>query len=83
MTQIIKIKDLPNVLSVDELLEVKGGLLDNNLLCSVFGTGVKCTVEGSGVCTVEGSGIIIKDPDKPDPNPNPLPDPGPVIGRDD
>lgn len=49
-------------MSVDELMEVKGGVLDNNKLCSLTGAGFKCTAEGSGICTVEGSGIIVKDP---------------------
>lgn len=74
MKSIVNISDLPNELSIDELLEVKGGLVDNNKLCSIFNSAVKCTVAGSGLCTVAGSGIII---DQPVPNPEPTPGPLP------
>lgn len=81
MKPIVKISDLPNVLSVEELMEVKGGLLDNNRICAVIGNGVKCVNPGSGFCPVEGSGIICKDAGAgliiPNPNPNPNPDPNP------
>jgi hypothetical protein len=73
MKSVVQISDLPNVLSVDELMEVKGGLVDNNKICSLIGSAVKCTVAGSGMCTVAGSGIIIQQP-----APNPTPTPGPV-----
>lgn len=73
MKSIVSIAELPNVLSVDELMEVKGGLVDNIQLCSLVGSAVKCTVAGSGVCTVAGSGIIVKQPE-PNPNPGPVKD---------
>lgn len=73
MKSVVQISDLPNVLSVDELMEVKGGLVDNNKICFLIGAAVKCTVAGSGMCTVAGSGVIIQQP-----APNPTPTPGPV-----
>lgn len=73
MKSVVQISDLPNVLSVDELMEVKGGLVDNNKICSLIGAAVKCTVAGSGMCTVAGSGVIIQQP-----APNPTPTPGPI-----
>lgn len=82
MKPIVKISDLPNVLSIDELMEVKGGLLDNNKVCLLLGIGVKCVNPGSGVCTVEGAGIICSGSGSgvvlpnPDPHPTPGPDPG-------
>lgn len=77
MKAILCISDLPNKLNIEELMEVTGGLADNNDICALIGTGVKCTANGSGICTVEGSGIIIP---KPDPSPGPDPITGPVKG---
>lgn len=75
MKSIINISDLPNSLELEELMEVKGGLVDNNKICSLIGSAVKCTVAGSGMCTVQGSGIIIQ---QPSPNPTPAPTVPPI-----
>lgn len=78
MKPIVKISDLPNVLSIDELMEVKGGLLDNIKICALIGDGVKCNKSGSGICTVAGSGLCpVAGSGLIDPNPNPNPDPNP------
>lgn len=81
MNNQLSLSEIPCDLSVDELLEVKGGLGDNNKICSLFGCAVRCTVAGSGICTVAGSGIIITTPTGPDTdtgggNQDPTPDPG-------
>jgi len=82
MKQIIKISDLPNLMDVEELMEVKGGFVDNNKICSLIGSAVKCTVQGSGLCTVAGSGILEPTPTpQPDPEPVPVPDPIPAEPR--
>lgn len=47
---------IPSTLSLDDLLEVKGG---------GDGITVECKVPGSGICLVVGSGVI----NPPDPNP--------------
>lgn len=48
MNQIVKIQDLPETLDMQELMEVKGGILDKSQVC-ILAAAVKCTVEGSGV----------------------------------
>lgn len=75
MKPIINISDLPNSLDLEELMEVKGGVVDNNTICTLIGCAFKCTVAGSGVCTVQGSGIIIQ---QPSPNPTPAPTVPPI-----
>lgn len=37
MKSIIDISDLPNSMDLEELMEVKGGLVDNNQICSLIG----------------------------------------------
>lgn len=55
MKGIVKISDLPTELSVEELMQVKGG--DAPVInCSAEGSGV-CTVKGTGMCYGEGSGF--------------------------
>lgn len=68
MKSIVKIEDIPSALPIEQLMEVKGGLLDGISICSIFGNGVKCppnqaavtcSGEGSGVqCNVAGSGKV-------------------------
>ncbi len=48
MKSIIKIQDLPETLDMEELMEVKGGYVEEIAIC-VFTAAVKCTVPGSGV----------------------------------
>lgn len=79
MKGIIEVSDLPTFLSVEELLEIKGG--DGPVIhCNVKGSGV-CMVEGSGICSAQGdgfvcsakdSGIIEPVPDDPIPYPDPI-----------
>lgn len=80
MKPIVQISDLPNVLSIDELLEVKGGLVDNAKICAIFGLAFKCTAEGSGVCTTQGSGICTTQGSGVIVQPDPKPNPGPGTG---
>lgn len=88
MKSVVQISDLPDVISVDELMDVKGGIADTNFFCSSFMNAVTCNVAGSGMCTAVGSGIctvkdsgFIKDPEPVDPNPGPTPaDPEPTPG---
>ena len=47
----LKIMDkmnLPDTLEMSELMEVKGGILDESQVC-ILAAAVKCTVQGSGV----------------------------------
>ena len=78
MKPIVQISDLPGALSVDELMEVRGGLAETNAICGLFGSAVTCSAAGSGFCSVVGSGIctvigsgITKDPEPFDPKPDP------------
>ena len=87
MKSVVQISDLPDVMSVDELMDVKGGIAGNGALCGFFSSAVSCNVYGSGFCSVVGSGICtavgsgIKTPDPVDPNPDPIPaDPEPTPG---
>lgn len=87
MKSVVQISDLPDVMSVDELMDVKGGISGNGALCGFFSSAVSCNVYGSGFCSVVGSGIYtavgsgIKTPDPVDPNPDPIPaDPEPTPG---
>jgi len=75
MSEIIKISDLPTELSVEELMQVKGGdgptincSTQGSGVCSVKDTGI-CSGEGAGFsCTTDGSGIILE----PVPTPEPI-----------
>lgn len=48
MNQIVKLQDIPETLDMQELMEVKGGILDKSQVC-ILASAVKCTVEGSGI----------------------------------
>lgn len=56
----IKFEDFSDFIDLDvkELLEIKGGLGDNNTVCLALGNGLKCDKPGSGFCSVAGSGIV-------------------------
>lgn len=79
MKTIVQISDLPDVMSVDELMDVKGGISGNGVLCGLFSSAVTCTVYGSGFCSVVGSGVCtvvgsgVKQPDPVEPTPDPIP----------
>lgn len=61
MKPIVSISEIPTVLSIEELMEVKGG--DNNVdICSVTSSAFKCTKEGSGICLVANSGVVCQAP---------------------
>ena len=87
MKSVVQISDLPDVMSVDELMDVKGGISNNGGFCGLFSSAVTCTVYGSGFCSVVGSGVCtvvgsgIKEPEPVDPTPDPIPaDPEPTPG---
>lgn len=55
MKSVVQISDLPDVMSVDELMDVKGGISGNGALCGFFSSAVTCTVFGSGFCKEQHS----------------------------